>query len=365
MLAAATLIALGAAAALMPSVMRKGLWNSVPRPVLPLALQFADTSATDLFEEAVHRSERMTAWERRLVAKFCGRILAAPDTDLLPRTPGATMAPGHGQALAVLRELGSNAATSVPQLTVLLANSGADSRVLDVLTAIGPAADSAAPSVIAAVGHPGYLDYARAFRTLVAIGAPTDASLPIALRVTAKAARMSDRAAAAGFALREFPQTQVFDMIRGMLASPDTDERVIAARAIQQSGPQASPLIPAILTAIRDRDHPIDASAVWALAAIKAPAVPALCQLLNEPNTEAARAAAAALGIIGPDAESAVPALIRILTSADSYLPPHAANSLGLIGRRASNALPALEALAQSESPGAPEAARAIERIRG
>jgi vesicle coat complex subunit len=86
--------------------------------------------------------------------------------------------------------------------------------------------------------------------------------------------------------------------------------------------------------------------AIDALGDIRPAAVPALIQILADPEADSyvKSNAAYALGNIGPAAAEAVPALIQILTDPDPnrYVKGCAAEVLGQIGPAAGEAVPAL-----------------------
>jgi HEAT repeat protein len=98
--------------------------------------------------------------------------------------------------------------------------------------------------------------------------------------------------------------------------------------------------------ALGDSDPDIVHSAALSLAKIggsdAAAAVPVLCELLHEKDTNARRQAAAALGGMGSDAGPAVAILAETLTDRDGVVRRNAALALGRIGEKAGPAVPAL-----------------------
>jgi HEAT repeat protein len=79
-----------------------------------------------------------------------------------------------------------------------------------------------------------------------------------------------------------------------------------------------------------------------ALGRIGAAAVPALVEVLADPNPVVRRRAAQALARIGPDARDAVPDLIVALQDRNEEVRKSAARALGQIGPDARAAIPAL-----------------------
>ena len=79
-----------------------------------------------------------------------------------------------------------------------------------------------------------------------------------------------------------------------------------------------------------------------ALGRIGAAAVPALVEVLADPNPVVRRRAAQALARIGPDARDAVPDLIVTLQDRNEEVRKSAARALGQIGPDARAAIPAL-----------------------
>lgn len=101
-----------------------------------------------------------------------------------------------------------------------------------------------------------------------------------------------------------------------------------AARSLGIIGPEARAAIPALARVLRGNNHQLRWDAAAALWRIGKEAVPALTEALQSPDPDVLRAAAYALGEIGPDAAGAVPALIRLLESPNSEVRSAAANTL-------------------------------------
>jgi hypothetical protein len=122
---------------------------------------------------------------------------------------------------------------------------------------------------------------------------------------------------------------------------------VKAVYALGEMGPKAKDAIPVLIEALRREPRPGESlpdNAALALGKIGPAAVPALIDVLKDPN--AAKAwphAANALKVIGPAAREAVPVLIDVAKSnKDPLSPCLAIDALGAIGPNAKAAVPAL-----------------------
>ena len=90
------------------------------------------------------------------------------------------------------------------------------------------------------------------------------------------------------------------------------------------------------------RELSLEHSAVNALASIGAAAVPALLEMLADPDPALRSDAARAIARIGSDARDAVPQLTAALGDPDVNVRRYAARALGSIGPSAEEAVPAL-----------------------
>jgi HEAT repeat protein len=84
---------------------------------------------------------------------------------------------------------------------------------------------------------------------------------------------------------------------------------------------------------------------------VAAPAVPVLCEILQDPESPNRAAAAAALGRIGKDAAPAVPTLDKALADRSAVVRRNAALALARIGPKAEPAIPDLIHLLTPEQP--------------
>jgi len=138
--------------------------------------------------------------------------------------------------------------------------------------------------------------------------------------------------------------------------------------AMVMLGSCGRPAVPALIEVLRDPDRSLHSSAANSLGlmGIEAPeAVPALVEALTEPHDNARAGAAWALGEIRTEPDKAVPALARAL--GDKYWPvcSNAASALGKYGQAARGAIPALTtALGDERHEVRASAAEALKQIR-
>jgi len=113
------------------------------------------------------------------------------------------------------------------------------------------------------------------------------------------------------------------------LRHPDPDVPRAAARALGQIGPAT---IPALREALGDPSDQVGRSAVEALGWIGPPAIPALVDALKNDNPVARATAARDLGRLGPQAQEARPALIEAVDDPDPQVRTAAGWAIGRIG---------------------------------
>ena len=110
---------------------------------------------------------------------------------------------------------------------------------------------------------------------------------------------------------------------------------LLARKVLGREGIDATQDIPTLIKCLEgDYFHFENGAAKIALVHIGQPAVPALIDALNNPNSYIAEGAAMALGQMGTSAKDAVPALVDTLRRKDTplMLKPRAAEALGKIG---------------------------------
>ncbi|MHC4645013.1 MAG: HEAT repeat domain-containing protein [Planctomycetota bacterium] len=155
-------------------------------------------------------------------------------------------------------------------------------------------------------------------------------------------------------------------LIRGLIQlltkDPSSSVRYSIAATLGKLGPEAKAAVPYLIETLETDGEAPRREAAKALGLIGDPnAVTALEAALSDKEPPVRRAAAVALGQLGPAAVKAVPSLIKKLQN-DKLLRTEAARALGLIGDV--SALPALKAAQNDGSISVREAAsRAIEEI--
>ena len=133
-----------------------------------------------------------------------------------------------------------------------------------------------------------------------------------------------------------------------LLRDKDWHVREVAAKRLQQMGPEAKSAIPALTELLQDEHVEVWMAAAGALKTIGPEAVSALTNLLQDRKRRLG--AAHALGMIGSEAKGAVPALTNMLVDNDFEARLAAAEALGGIGADASAAIPPLAALIRGKA---------------
>jgi HEAT repeat protein len=128
----------------------------------------------------------------------------------------------------------------------------------------------------------------------------------------------------------------------GVAAPQSTAPAAAAANATATTGAMVDIPRSALARQIHFRDWTIRETASDSLWRIGRPAVPALVQLLGDPDPYTRVLAIDALAHIGPAAADAVPALIALLDDPVDEVRQYAARALGQIGPAAYSAVPAL-----------------------
>ena len=117
------------------------------------------------------------------------------------------------------------------------------------------------------------------------------------------------------------------------------DERELDA-AIDKLGEIVEPAIPALMTAVQDKNLQVRRSAADVVRQIGRPAIPALAKALKNSDAGVRRDAASALGDIGAEAKTALAQLVPLLKDSDAKVRSSAASALESIGAEAKTALP-------------------------
>ena len=156
---------------------------------------------------------------------------------------------------------------------------------------------------------------------------------------------------------------------QAILADTDAKVRRKAAYALGQIGPQASAAVPALGTALGDRQLEVAwyvADALGRIGPAAVPAVEGLVHVIEEtPGDEVLRRnAVIALGRIGPGAKTALPVLEKLLKSDDAETRVATAVALGQIDQRQDTQQLLIAELKPAGGPGPLAAALALSGFR-
>jgi hypothetical protein len=353
------------AAALAPRAISEGSWwAAVPTPVVAVVLQFYDDDGDKLYQSLVAKmggpTPKLSAWERLLLARRCGRILLEPQAAAAPAPTGpppvmigSTWAFGTTayerrqlEAFSVLESLGAEGRAAVGDLGRYLDRRDVPYRPMAIarLGALGPAARRGVPSLARALAEPELTELV--LNALEHLG-PYAAGAAPALRT------LLDSDAGTGILIhacrllhRIEPDRQTLPLFRGLLASDRHDQSVAGAWGLSMISPMPVETIPEIERAVHG-PAALGTTGLQVLSFFRAPALPTLIGFLEGDDADLAAAAAYWLGTLGAQAEPAIPALRRALRRDDPHLRGNAANALGYIGAAALPALPEIEALAR------------------
>lgn len=246
-----------------------------------------------------------------------------------------------------LGRLGASARPALPLMLKALGHPhlGIRYRALSAIRALGPAAEPAIPALLRCLDDENSSVRYAAIQALGAVGSAAEGAIP-ALAAKAQGESDSERAAALE-ALGEIGRRpeRVLPILRDSLAgrrkSPYGYPRE-ALRAVRGFGPDAAPLVPAVIPWIKrrapaptfsDGSESAGIDAALAIAAIgpKAKeAVPALIPLLRGSRFEMA-AALEAIQAIGPEAGAAAELLRRMLGEPYAWNPPAVMRALASV----------------------------------
>jgi HEAT repeat protein len=116
------------------------------------------------------------------------------------------------------------------------------------------------------------------------------------------------------------------------MQATESKDRREATDALGWLGPTVDRSLPALIAALYDPDQLVRANAGVALGRFGGLAVPALIRQTESGPVEVRRGAALALGFIGKPAEPAIPALVQLLSDPENSVRQEAARSLAKIG---------------------------------
>lgn len=179
----------------------------------------------------------------------------------------------------------------------------------------------------------------------------------LALPVLGRVLRDSDedlRVAAAEAIARIGPDVSLIPDLVWAYEHADGNGSVVIVDALVRVGPLAIPSLVELL-GVPPLDGPDGPDQGWVASDVVAEAVarfgprvvPSLIQALARPRLRGG--AAAALGLLGPDARAAVPVLIRLAAHPDPAVRYRVAEALGAMGNHAREAVPVLAEILRSE----------------
>lgn len=250
---------------------------------------------------------------------------AQPDLTGLVRDLSAPQPATREQAAETLGQYGPVAADAVPALAGALKDS--DQRVrheaLLALERIGAGAQAAVPDLKAILEKGPASMKLGAVHALTSIGPDADPATDALMRL----------------AKGDDPSLATAAVLALVRIHPDQAEDLERA-------------VPQLIKSLSSKQSQVRNDAVAALGEIGAPSVRALIDVLGKESSDPVTAAlaAAALGMVGPDAAPAIPALTKALASKSEKLREQAAHALAGIGPAAKEAVPALADLLTSKT---------------
>lgn len=311
---------------------------------------------------------------RREVVKAVTAIRPGPEV-MIPLCLKLLEDPDPAVRMRILSAIADAGPKAVPGLIEGLKNDKAAYWACLVLRDIGPAAKEAVPALIERLKDP-RPEIRR--EVVLTLGAMKEAAVPAISQI---AATLSDEDArtAATFALGQIGQIpadaeatikanakggdkmlatvsmwaltrvhpedkelrkQTTEQLINTLKDKDPFVRVAAARALAALPPDPEINIPIWEKAFKDADETTAQHAMDALAALGAPAVPRMIDLLKYEKLRVG--VVYILGRIGPDAAAATPELVKLLDDKNDRVVHETLLALANIGPRAKDAVPAL-----------------------
>ncbi|MEZ4866975.1 MAG: HEAT repeat domain-containing protein [Caldilineaceae bacterium] len=221
--------------------------------------------------------------------------------------------------------------TAVPALTALLQQDAQDARLaaVECLQQMGAAAAAAIPALVALIDHADPALAERALRALGDMGPAAAAQATAPLCILLSTGRPALRSAAAA-ALGKLGDAGALSPLLHALADEEITVRMAAVAALGEIGLASSAVTATLLMALADKQ--LTRTAIKALTALGAPAVPALISALAMPNMTTRSSVAEALGAMGAAAADAVLALLAACTDEDWVTRCRSAEALGAIG---------------------------------
>ncbi len=265
------------------------------------------------------------------------------------------------EAAEDLGQLGVNARTAIPALREALNDPDGYVRVYaaEALARIDPESKVDIPVLLAALKDQ---DAALRSATAAALAELGPRSSPA---VEALVSALQDKEgrvrSVAAYALGKinsdaahpsFPSGDVVTALAKVLRQDRKDKvRLWAAKALLEFGPDAKRAMPALTTALKDRDQNVAEVAADVLARLGPAGIPALCEALQDGKCKARQEAAEYLGEMGQRAKGAVPVLMGVLKEEDPHLRHAAALAMLRIDKKLAirTAVPVLSELVKNE----------------
>jgi HEAT repeat protein len=268
------------------------------------------------------------------------RVLAAIGPDAVPALTEAVQVPrDRDWVVRAFAQMGPRAATAVSPLQEMLEKSkDVDVRltVVQVLRIIGP---EAVPALVRALRRDADLGVRRqAAYALGTIGRDAEPAIPDLM----EALRDPDLGPVAGQALGRMGPKAAAPLL-AVLHDKSSKVRGYAYNALEQLGPALKPVIPDLVRQLKG-DEATRTATARLLHMIGPDTIPALLTAMRDKEDTYAWLV---IGQLGPKATGALPALLDLLKDKEPVVRQRAARALGIMGQAARPAAPALREATQ------------------
>ncbi|MCC9607932.1 HEAT repeat domain-containing protein [Blastopirellula sp. JC732] len=323
-----------------PAMLYEAVRSDDPEINLPAALALAqlDPQASDAVEPLMAELE---AGPRADVCQGLRRLkdVAGPAVPRLIELLKVSDVFQSNAIAQVLGEIGPAAAPAVDELEKRVADERFRYPAIEALKGIGPAANRAAPAIIAQIrGSESLTPIAEA---LIAIGGPTDALIAEYQR------RLADRYERYDV-LADLPAIAAIKPIApdllSALNSDDSQLQIAAAKVIMRLEKQDPTYLAPLLTHVDAKNPKVSEAMIQAVAQQTDAAekvLPVLSQKLTSPDKNVRAAAAAGIGSFKEKGKVLVPTLVPLVR--DDSFGTSVIDSVGDIGPAAAPAVPELQ----------------------
>jgi len=238
-------------------------------------------------------------------------------------------------AIEKLEQGGTEAAVVLESL--LSSKNGASAEVrctaAEILGKIGPDAEQAGSTLLAALKDTDLHVRAIAAASLAKVGVPPDEAVPALTRMLE-----TDQKVVAGRALSEY-RGGAKPALPALIAvltdkSLDSETRWNAARTLGKLGPEGVDAIPVLVESLKDEAATVREHSAEALGDIGPPAagaVPDLVGVLDDPATRVRRDAVRSLGQIGEASRAAIAEMKKLLKDPEGIVREAAKNAIRAI----------------------------------